>query len=148
MNWNQLYGAYISYHQDGVYAYNTVIVDTWEKVMMELDDFLKNSADGFIDRFSDRLNFLDFNDDIEEYDYLDESMCGTDIIQTVIQTEIKKADFQDGSSYQSRQYWKFVECAFDDVYTEENLREYSAIYIAKTHVQTNLTLKDLLKGLT
>lgn len=120
MAWNQLYGAYISYHHDGVYTYNTVIVGTWGKVMAELDNFIKESAEGFIESFSERLNLMDFNDDIEEYDYLDESMWGTDIIQAVIQTEIKKADFQEGLPYQSRRYWQFTDGAFDDVYSEEN----------------------------
>jgi len=121
MDWNEFYGAYISYHHKGIHSYNEVIVNDWHQVMSELDSFLKNSTKCFIDSFCDLISWQNEMDDtISEYKYLKTSMSSCEVIEQVIENEIKNAVYKKGSPYTSRHYWHFAQSAFEDVWNTDD----------------------------
>lgn len=129
MNWNDLYGAYIEYENYSIYGYSRIIVDDWHKVMTELDSFVKESTEGLIGSFSERINWEvedNFIDYVDEFKYLDETMNSCEAIELVVKNEIEQSSYQPGTPYQSRRHWQFVQWAMEDVYSEE--KSYFKIY--------------------
>ncbi len=119
MDWNDFYGAYIEYEHHGVYGYSKVIVDDWHKVMAELDSFVEESTEVFIDAFGDGINFVELADCYEEFKYLNEEMSPCEAIELVIKNEIKRNNYDLGTLYTSRRYWQFLQWVLEDVWNEE-----------------------------
>lgn len=119
MDWNDFYGAYIEYEHHGVYDYSKVIVDDWHKVMVELDSFVEESTEVFIDAFGDGINFVELADCYEEFKYLNEEMSPCEAIELVIKNEIKRNNYDLGTLYTSRRYWQFLQWVLEDVWNEE-----------------------------
>ena len=119
MDWNDFYGAYIEYEHHGVYGYSKVIVDDWHKVMVELDSFVEESTEVFIDAFGDGINFVELADCYEEFKYLNEEMSPCEAIELVIKNEIKRNNYDLGTLYTSRRYWQFLQWVLEDVWNEE-----------------------------
>ncbi|MCK4795433.1 MAG: hypothetical protein KAV87_67510, partial [Desulfobacteraceae bacterium] len=122
MDWNDFYGAYIEYEHHGFYGYSRVIVDDWRRVMAELDSFVEESTEVFIDAFGDRINYeVDMVDYFEEFKYLNlnESMESSEAIELIVKNEIKRNDYEAGTSYTSRRYWQLLKEAMECVWDEE-----------------------------
>ena len=119
MDWNDFYGAYIEYEYHGIHDYSKVIVDDWHKVMAELDSFVEESTEVFIDAFGDGINFVELADCYEEFKYLNEEMSPCEAIELVIKNEIKRNNYDLGTLYTSRRYWQFLQWVLEDVWNEE-----------------------------
>jgi len=120
MDWNDFYGVYIEYEHHGVYGYSKVIVDDWHKVMAELDSFVENSTECFIEAFGDRINCtVDLVDCYEEFEYLNEEMSPCEIIWLVVKNEIKCNNHELDTPYTSRRHWQFLQWAIEDIWNEE-----------------------------
>jgi len=123
MNWKDFYGAYIEYYNHGIYDYRAVIVDDWHKVMVELDSFVKDSTNLFLEGFDERIYWSmegNLDDCFKEFDYLNEDMHPCHAIRLVIENEIERSSYEYGTPYTSRRYYQFVRWALEDVWNEED----------------------------